>query len=116
MIRILRSVTIARWVLVWFALFTGAAIASPLIQPVSLQMVCSASGNMKLVSADGDSTQAVQAPGMDCPLCAGSLPPLALQGSLVKPSALAHALQPMAAAHIASITAPPLPSRGPPLI
>jgi hypothetical protein len=40
--------------------------------------------------------------------------PLALQ--VVKPSPLSHALQPIAAAHIASATAPPLPSRGPPAL
>jgi len=30
-------------------------------------------------------------------------------------SPLAHALQPLSLAHIASLTAPPLPSRGPPV-
>jgi hypothetical protein len=29
---------------------------------------------------------------------------------------LAHVMQPIAAAHIAALTAPPLPSRGPPAL
>jgi hypothetical protein len=52
---------------------------------------------------------------MDCPLCASvAAPLLRLNALLIRPSALTHALQPLAAAHIAALTAPPLPSRGPP--
>ena len=115
--RCLRSVLVARWVLVWFALFTGAGMASPLIQPSSWQMVCSASKGMTMVAADGQSTEALPGLHMECPLCSGaSVPTPALHSPHIPPSALAHALQPVAAAHIASATAPPLPSRGPPSI
>ena len=106
---------IASLVLVWFALFVGAAIASTLLNPGNLQMVCSSDGGMKMVDtgdADGDIKHSSQ---MDCPLCVSVTalhPPSTTQ--LPTPSPLAHALQPVAAAHIASITAPPLPSRGPP--
>jgi hypothetical protein len=48
-------------------------------------------------------------------LCASiSAPPPALNTALTQPSPLAHVMQPLAAAHIAALTAPPLPSRGPP--
>ncbi|NBO82929.1 MAG: hypothetical protein EBU75_08900 [Betaproteobacteria bacterium] len=78
------SKLIARLVLVWFALFMGSAIASSIIKP-------------------------------DCPLCASvSAPPPPLTVHFEKLTPLAHALHPIAAAHIASATAPPLPSRGPP--
>jgi len=54
---------------------------------------------------------------MDCPLCMSlAFPPAPLALQVVKPSPLSHALQPIAAAHIASATAPPLPSRGPPAL
>ena len=90
--RFLRSVLVARWVLVWFALFTGAAMASPLIQPSSWQMVCSASKGMTIVAADGQSTEAVPGLHMECPLCSGgAAPPPALRSPHLPPSALAHA-------------------------
>ena len=44
---------LARFVLVWFALSIGAAIASPLIQPKDILLICTGSGAMKvLVQAD----------------------------------------------------------------
>lgn len=108
---------IARLVLVWFALFIGAAIAAPIVHPTETQMVCSSMGGMKMVAVDNEGADANTATSMDCPLCAGVAMPF--QPAWVwfeKPSALAHSLQPIAAAHIASVTAPPLPSRGPPAI
>lgn len=106
---------IARLVLVWFALFIGVAIAAPFVQPAGLQMVCTGSGGMKLVATgDGDSEPKVSM-GMDCPLCASfSAPPTNMTVAMAKPSPLAFALHPIAAAIIAATTAPPMPSRGPP--
>ena len=105
---------ITRLVLVWFALFLGSAIASTIVNPGSLQMVCSSGGSMKLVDSNGDSDAKLTA-NMDCPLCAAVTgPPPSKSVQFEKFSPLAHSLHPIAAAHIASVTAPPLPSRGPP--
>lgn len=110
-----QSKRIAQLVLVWFALFMGSAIASTLIHPGQMQMVCTAGGDMKLVDVGDEGDVPAVAVGMDCPLCASVAPPLPVQtSSLPTLSPLAHALHPVAAAHIASVTAPPLPSRGPP--
>jgi hypothetical protein len=111
-----RAHQLTRFVLVWFALALGVAMASPLVSPRSIDMVCASGGVMKLVaSADGD--EAPSSTAMDCPLCMSvAFPPAPLAQQAVKPSPLAHALQPIAAAHIASATAPPLPSRGPPAL
>ena len=107
---------ITRLVLVWFALFIGAAVASPLVKPTDLQMVCSAAGGMKMVVSDEGGNEVSATTGMDCPLCASGLAPVPVVPSVFfKLSPLSHALQPIAAAHIASLTAPPLPSRGPPV-
>jgi hypothetical protein len=108
---------ITRLVLVWFALFIGAAIASPLVKPVSGQMVCSAMGGMKMVmDADGDQGTQPSA-SMDCPLCAPVItPPSPAARAFAPPSALSHALQPVAAARIAGLTGAPLPPRGPPAL
>ena len=55
------------------------------------------------------------AANMDCPLCAVvALPSPSCQASINNLSPLAHALHPVAAALIASRSAPPFPSRGPP--
>lgn len=106
---------IAKLVLVWFALFLGTAIASAIIKPGSMQMVCSPGGGMKMVDTSSDDGEFKTSAGMDCPLCASvTAPPPPLSVRFEKSSPLAHALQPIAAAHIASVTAPPLPSRGPP--
>jgi hypothetical protein len=108
---------LTRFVLVWFALALGVAMASPLVLPKSIAVVCSSGGIMKLVASDGgDEAQPTNA-SMDCPLCMSvAFPPAPLALQVVKPSPLSHALQPIAAAHIASATAPPLPSRGPPAL
>jgi len=112
--------TIARWVLVWFALFIGVAIASPILNPTETQMVCTSAGGMKMVVAstdDNSSVNAQTATNMDCPLCATVAVPLtSCAVPSEKPSKMAHVLHPVAAALIASLTAPPLPSRGPPVI
>ena len=109
------SRTAARLVLVWFAFFIGVATASPIVQPADIQMVCSAAGGMKLVIAGEDGADIKVSTGMDCPLCAAAAGPgPGNKFSFSKLSPLAHALQSIAAAHIALVSAPPLPSRGPP--
>lgn len=113
----LRSSTqIARLVLVWFALFIGVAVASPIVQAQSIDMVCTSSGVMKLVNTDdGSDSGAVSGHKLDCPLCLPAIIPAPeVKVSLNHLSPLSHVLRPIAAAHIASLTAPPLPSRGPP--
>jgi hypothetical protein len=105
---------ITRLVLVWFALFLGSAIASTIVNPGNMQMVCTSGGSMKLVDSDGNSDFKVSA-NLDCPLCVAiTTPPSAPQAYVENISSLSHALRPITAAHIASLTAPPLPSRGPP--
>ena len=115
--RQLRHLT--RFVLVWFALSVGVAIASPMVHPQAMDLVCTSTGSMKLVVQGDDADVAATNLTLDCPLCASlSVPPPALNNSLTQPApfSLAHALEPLAAAHIASVTSPPLPSRGPPAL
>jgi hypothetical protein len=110
------SKLIASLVLVWFALFVGSAIAAAFVNPGQLQMVCSGDGGMKMVDSGDDGGEIKLSSRMDCPLCACvGAPPSPGAGVFHITSPLAHVLQPVAAAHIASVTAPPLPSRGPPL-
>ncbi len=107
---------ITRFVLVWFALFIGVAVASPLVKPQSSQMVCSAMGGMKMVVDDAGDTPTVSG-GMECPLCAQiTAPGTPVALSLEVASDLAHALRPIPSAHIAWLTGSPLPPRGPPAL
>ena len=114
--RLRGSKLIAGLVLAWFALFLGSAVASTVIKPGGMQMVCSAGGGMKMIEVDAHGDEEVKASArMDCPLCAAvAALPTRSSSLFIKPSALEHALHPIAAAHIAALTAPPLPSRGPP--
>lgn len=106
---------LTRFVLVWFALFIGVAVASPLVKPQSSQIVCSAMGGMKMVLADDAADVPVASDGMACPLCAPTgAPPSPVALSFQLPSDLAHALRPMPSAHLAWLTGSPLPPRGPP--
>lgn len=108
---------LARLVLAWFVLSLGVAIATPLVQPQSLELICATGGAMKLIVKNADGTAQERGHTLDCPLCATvAAPPPALTPLVVAPSSLAHALQPVAAAHIAARTAAPLPPRGPPAL
>jgi hypothetical protein len=109
--------TLARFVLVWFVMSVGVAMASPLVAPKVMELVCTTGGAMKMVST-GDADKAESTVHiMDCALCmAVGIPPAPISSQFTKPSSLAHALQPIAAAHIAAATSPPLPSRGPPAL
>lgn len=106
---------LARLVLVWFALSIGVAIASPLVKPQAMELICSGAGVMKVLAKTDDGAKELSGHTLDCPLCAslGAPPPVARQVAEPQPS-LSHALQPIAAAHIAALTAAPLPARGPP--
>jgi hypothetical protein len=106
---------IARLVLVWFALFIGASIASPLVHPSAVQVVCSGYGAMKLVTGDNENADVKTLAGMECPLCASlATLPAAPAAVVPPPDGLSHALRPCVAAHLAWVTGSPLPPRGPP--
>lgn len=105
------------WVLLWFAGSLSVAVASPLVAPKSVELVCTVGGGMKLVVHDDQGGEASGASHtLDCPLCQiGSAPP-ALPPVLQVPHAqpLSVAMQPIEAARIQALTSPPPPSRGPP--
>lgn len=110
------ALLLARFVLVWWVLSVGVAIASPVVSPKAMDLVCTTTGSMKLV-VQGEDEGASASHTLDCPLCASiSAPPAVLNTLLTQPAPLSHALQPLEVARITSATAPPLPSRGPPVV
>jgi hypothetical protein len=106
---------IARFVLVWFALSVGVAIASPIVKPQAMELICSGSGVMKLLLKSDDGSEVVALHTLDCSLCAtGYAPPPIVHWRVEPVQALAHVLQSIPAAQIAALTAAPPPGRGPP--
>ncbi len=114
----LRSLSLlARLILAWFVLTVGVAIASPIVHPQTMELVCTTGGAAKLVVLDDDGEQATTAVHhtLDCPLCLQLSAPAALdQAAVHHPEPLAHALQTAVAATIAAMVGAPLPPRGPP--
>lgn len=107
---------IARFVLVWFALSIGVAIASPIVKPQAMQLICSGAGAMKVVATGNDGKVPATSHTLDCPLCASvSAPPpmeLLAFGTLAP---RAFALPLLRADSAIYIPAAPPPARGPPV-
>ena len=109
---------LTRFVLVWFALFVGAAVASPLIKPEAVHLVCSAIGGVKLVQVDAAGANvdaAVAHTALDCPACLPLIaPPAADVWASLPTGHLSHVLQPLPAARLASVLGQPWQARAPP--
>jgi hypothetical protein len=109
------GVPLIRWALLWFALSLGAAIASPMVHPVSMELVCSASGSVKAIVHTDDGAHELGTGHLDCPLCMlGGAPPATRDVSPPSVAPAVHAAAPRAHSHIAALTAAPPPARGPP--
>jgi hypothetical protein len=109
---------LTRLVLVWFALFVGAAVASPLVKSEAVHLVCSAIGGMKLVQADSAGSEVngvVSHTALDCPACLPLIaPPVADLLAPLPTGSLSHVLQPLPAARLASLMGQPWQARAPP--
>ena len=107
---------LARFVLVWFALSIGVAMASPIVKPQAMELICTGTvGVMKVLIQTDDGPQEVSVRTLDCPLCAAmSAPPPVARLTPEPVQALAYVMQSIPAAHIASLTGAPPPARGPP--
>lgn len=107
---------LARFVLVWFALSMGVAIASPLVQPKGMQLVCSAAGAITIQFDQGDGdVSGSQANTLDCPMCAAAgAPPLQASLQVLAPMGLTHAPHIPTDPQSTHRSAAPFPPRGPP--
>lgn len=107
---------LVRWMMVWFALTLGVAVASPWVSPKTLELVCSTGGVMKMVvlNDQGEAVTSLHS-SLDCPVCLG-------QALLSEPhwTAAPHpvpqgpVLQPIVELHVPAAIGGPLPPRGPP--
>lgn len=112
-----RAHRLCSFVLLWFVASLGVAIASPVVNPQAMELVCSASGAVKVVVQTDDGAHEMGTGHMDCALCmlTGAPPPTPVV-AVPAVTPLAHAVQPIPAARIAAATAAPLPARGPPTL
>lgn len=110
------GVGLIRWVLLWFTLSIGAAVASPVVHPQTVELVCASVGSIKAIVHTDDGVQELGAGHMDCPLCvlSGAPPAAPATSSLPVLVPLAQAVRPIPSTHIAAVTAAPMPARGPP--
>ena len=102
-------------VLVWFVLFVGVAVASPLVNPEGVQLVCTTAGSVKLVQLDADGEEAQSSHhGLHCPLCLPVAAPPVVSFSVPVHAGLSHALLPSEQARLASLIGLPWQARAPP--
>lgn len=106
---------LAQLALLWFALTLGAAVASPMVNPQTEVLICSAGAGMVKIMLNADGSTSGSSLSLDCPLCAvGHAAPPVFNRVVTPVASLSHALQPVAAAIMVARTAAPPPSRGPP--
>ena len=107
---------VVRFMLAWFALYLGAAVASPLLTSGGYAVICSADGIVRLVQTDDAGEPGEARASLHCPLCvpAGAPPPPAIGLAATPLPPLAYTLRPAPAAWPAVCTAAPPPARGPP--
>ena len=106
---------LARLVLAWFVLALGSAMASPLIKPHSWQMVCSASGVVKLLSVDDNGVAIAVGHQIECPLCLLVNAPPPAHSRVLSVQPVSDVARPsIGMRYVVSCAAPPLPARGPP--
>lgn len=110
--------TLTWWLLSIQLLVLGVSALASTLSPKTLEVVCASMGVMKVVIA-GDEGSPELRTGMDCPFCAQAtpaLPPPSLASVAHMPDACGHTVQRLPAAVLLARTAPPLPSRGPPVL
>lgn len=112
------AVSLSRLVLAWFVLTLGVAVASPMVRPHAMELVCTSGGAIQLVAVDSGEEASASAPhALDCPLClAATLPPAQRMQASTQPQPLGRALHPIVSARIAALVGAPLPPRGPPFL
>jgi len=111
-----RAHHLSRFVLLWFVLSLGVAIAAPVVHPQAMELVCSSAGAIKVIVKSDQGVRELGASHADCPLCAivGAPPPAPQVLGVALAQPLGRVVQAIPAARPAAATAAPLPARGPP--
>lgn len=111
----LRSALLVRAVMLWLMLAFTAAVAAPIVQPQSMELLCSGSGSVKLLVGGSDEADMAANMAPDCPVCLqASAPPPRSELLVVSPPTRFEALCITVVSHPVRLSLPPLPARGPP--
>ena len=113
-----RTFLIARLALALFVLTQAMAVAAPLAEQPTGQLVCTATGGFQWIVIDPDGApQPQSAHGMHCPLCTPAGAPPSAHLFVALPQAVPESWLLFARLDAETISAPraPLPARGPPL-
>lgn len=106
---------LARFVLAWFVLSLGVAVASPVVAPKSMQLVCSGPAMKMVVADDQGNWVEIGHNGMDCPLCAVlSAPPAQPVVEAAAPFSLSHVLHATCCEGAGQQASAPWQARAPP--
>jgi len=113
-----RAHAITRFMLVCMGLCLFAAVASPLIKPQAMNLVCSAAGGVKLIDASG---QGEPATGLhhtlDCPACLSFIAPLPAVPQVAEPAFVHGRTLPLPpVSRVASLALRHWLARGPPTV
>lgn len=108
-----QSRALARWILLWWCLALGVAVAAPWLKSVQHTLVCSASGSVMV--QDTGAPDAPVGQHLDCVLClTAGAPPVSISAlPLASATPLLGTRQAAAFAPYRLSAAPP-PGRGPP--
>lgn len=103
------------WVVAWFFIAWGVAVASPLAQPKTIEIICAGAGTTQMVLHTEAGAVDWNAHILDCPLCLVSgAPPAAISlAPVFAPSPYVSAI--LLSSPFVAATAAPAPARGPPL-
>lgn len=104
-------------VLAWFLLSLAASIASPIVSPKRMELLCGEGTGARMVVIDDDGDAVPMGDhSLDCPLCLVSNAPPAVYGLLVAPAKpeFHYLRRRTTALHVVASVGAPLPPRGPP--
>lgn len=106
---------LARFVLAWFVLSLGVAVASPVVAPKAMQLVCSGPAMKMMVADDQGHWVEIGHNGMDCPLCAvPCAPPVQPVVEAAAPHSLSHVLHAAGCEGAGQQVSAPWQARAPP--
>lgn len=104
-----------KWVLAWFFMALGAAVASPLAHPKTIEIICTGSGTTHMVVHTEAGVVDGKAHVLDCPLClvSGAPPAAPSLAPVFAPTPSAPVIR--SSSPFIAATAAPAPARGPPV-
>jgi hypothetical protein len=108
-----------RWVMSWVLLAMAITMATAMVHPPRIELICAGAGGMKLLQDADNDDDPDSRHSVDCALCPTGATPAPTLGTKQFSMPSTPSYQQPSLAHQADSTAssaPPLPARGPPRI